>query len=82
MICCIPAKNLGGQMTILSLSEKGHAFRDIILTTKIVQVFQDYEKNRCLTTRQKEILSRGANIISKIIEGSTLVEGKDRKSVV
>jgi len=64
-------------MTLLSMSEKGQTFKYVLLTTKIVQVLQRYEKKEPLSTIDKQILSRGGALLEKIIEGSILVEGKE-----
>lgn len=62
-------------MTLLGLSEKGQTFKYVILTTKVVQVLQKFEKNNKLEDREEKILARGAELIEKIIEGSLLVDG-------
>lgn len=64
-------------MTLLSMSEKGQTFKYVLLTTKIVQVLQRYEKKEPLSTIDKQIISRGEALLEKIIEGSILVEGKE-----
>ena len=60
----------------LFLSEKGQTFKYVLLTTKVVQALQSFEKNNQLTEIDKNILSRGADLIKRIIEGAILIEGK------
>ncbi len=61
---------------LFGMSEKGHAFRYVLLTTKVVQVLQNLEKGNKLQDREKQILLRGVDLVKKIIEGAVLVEGK------
>lgn len=61
---------------LIGISDKGHAFRYVLLTTKVVQVLQNLEKGHKLQERDKQILLRGVDLIKKIIEGALLVEGK------
>lgn len=61
---------------LFGVSEKGHTFRYVLLTTKVVQVLQNIEKGNKLQERDKKILLRGSELIKRIIEGALLVEGK------
>lgn len=67
-------------MTLLGLEKKSQTFRNVLITTKVVQVLNDFEKSNHLTEQQKQILFKGADLVKKIIEGSTLVEGKQFKA--
>lgn len=60
----------------LFLSEKGQTFKYVLLTTKVAQALQSFEKNNQLTEIDKKTLSRGADLIKRIIEGAILIEGK------
>lgn len=64
-------------MASLGLHEKGQTFKYILLTTKVVQVLQKFEKENQLKAQEKQILNRGAELIERIIEGALLVEGKE-----
>jgi hypothetical protein len=64
-------------MALLSLAEKSQTFNYVLLTTKVVQVLQKFEKKIPLKEQEKQILERGAKLIEKIIEGAILVEGKE-----
>ena len=64
-------------MTFIGMSEQGNAFRYAVLSTKVVQVLQNIVKDKQLSEQEKKILGRGAELLERIIEGATLVEGKE-----
>ncbi|MDP3048835.1 MAG: hypothetical protein Q8N12_05315 [Thermodesulfovibrionales bacterium] len=64
-------------MTFIGMSEQGNAFKYAVLSTKVVQVLQNIVKDKQLSEQEKKILGRGAELLERIIEGSTLVEGKE-----
>lgn len=61
-------------MTLLSLSGEGQKLKYALLTNKVVQVLQKFGKNIPLEDCEKKMLSRGADLVRKIIEGAILIE--------
>ena len=61
-------------MLPLSLSEKSEQYSSLVLTTKIIQVFQAANRGEMLTDFQIETLKRGEDLLSGIMEGSAFVE--------
>jgi len=60
-----------------SIFEEGLSFKYILLSTKVVQVLYSFEKKHILTEDQSRILQKSKELVSKIMEGSALVEGKE-----
>ncbi|NIM16777.1 MAG: hypothetical protein GTO45_32710 [Candidatus Aminicenantes bacterium] len=53
------------------------SFSNILLISKLVKVLQKIEKKQPLQHRDRGILNRGKDLISKIIEGARVVESED-----
>lgn len=68
-------------MTLLSSSGEGQTLKYALLTNKIVQVLQKVEKNIQLENWEKKMLSRGADLVRKIIEGAILIERTEFNSL-
>ncbi len=66
-------------MTLLNLEEKAMVFNFMPLTSQVVLVLEDAEAGKELNDKQCSILRKGSDLLSRIIEGATLVEGKDFK---
>ena len=67
-------------MQLSNLSEKSEQYVSIILTTKVIQVFQAANRGETLTDIQVETLERGKNLLSEIMEGSAFVEKENGTS--
>lgn len=63
-----------------NLSEKSDQYVSIILTTKVIQVFQAANRGEILTDIQVETLKRGKKLLSGIMEGSAFVEKENGSS--
>ncbi|MDP3066169.1 MAG: hypothetical protein Q8N08_05455 [Methanobacteriaceae archaeon] len=71
-------------MMPLNMTEKAMIFNYILLTNQLVLELEDVMEGKKLTEQQteqqSELLEEGANLLSRIIEGATLVEGKEFKN--
>ncbi len=67
-------------MISINMSEKALIFNYILLTTQVALALEDLSENKQLTEQQRKTLQKGAILLSKIIEGATLVEGKGFKN--
>lgn len=67
-------------MTLVNMAEKAMIYNYILLTSQIVLGLEDAIEGKELTEQQCEILNDGAFLLSRIIEGATLVEGKEFKN--
>lgn len=66
-------------MVSLNMTEKGMIFNYILLTSQVTLELEDIIAGKELTDQQCELLKEGASLLSRIIEGATLVEGKEFK---
>lgn len=71
-------------MTSLNMAEKAMIFNYILLTNQLVLELEDVMEGKELTEQQteqqSELLKEGASLLSRIVEGATLVEGKEFKN--
>ncbi|MBU4267923.1 MAG: hypothetical protein KJ808_03640 [Acidobacteria bacterium] len=67
-------------MASFNMSEKAIIYNYILLTSQITIELEDVFAGKKLTEQQCELLKNGAILLSKIIEGATLVEGKEFKN--
>lgn len=65
-----------------SVSDDSPSFGNILLISKLVKVLKKIEKNQALSQKEQDILSRGKQLVSKIIAGSRVVENKEFKSAL
>ena len=64
------------------MAEKAMIVNYILLTSQISLALEDVIEGKDLTTQQHNLLKDGEKLLSKIIEGATLIEGKKFKNGV
>lgn len=63
----------------INMAEKAMIVNYVLLTSQVVLALQDASENKNLTERQYNLLKEGTGVLSRIIEGATLIEGKTFK---
>jgi hypothetical protein len=64
-------------MADLSFAEISASSRNAMLSIKVCKVLRQLKKNRSdLDRTQKQVLSRGAQLLSEVVQGSLLIERK------
>lgn len=66
-------------MRSINMAEKAMIVNYILLTSQIVLTLEDAIESKGLTEQQYDLLNEGAKLLSRIIEGAMLVEGKEFK---
>lgn len=67
-------------MISTNMAEKAMIYKYILATTQVIGVIDDAMAGKLLTDQQCDILDSGVDLLSRIIEGATLVEGKGFKN--
>lgn len=62
------------------MAEKAIIVNYVLLTSQIVLILEDVIGKKNLTEQQNNSLKEGADLLSRIIEGAMLIEGKKFKS--
>jgi hypothetical protein len=66
----------------INMAEKAMIVNYILLTSQVVLTLEDAIESKDLTEQQYYFLKEGAGLLSRIIEGATLIEGKKFKNGV
>lgn len=66
----------------LNTNKREIIFNYILLTSQIILALEDVAKGKRLAEQQCKILSKGKELLRRIIEGATLVERKEFKNGV
>jgi hypothetical protein len=64
------------------MAEKAMMINYVVLTSQIVLALEDAIRGKDLTEQQYRVLADGAKLLSRIIEGAMLVEGKEFRNGV
>jgi hypothetical protein len=64
------------EMRDINMAEKAMIVNYILLTSQVVMTLEDAIENKDLSEQQYNFLKDGAELLSRIIEGATLIEGK------
>lgn len=67
-------------MTSLNMAEKAMIFNYILLTSQVTLGLEDALAGNELSNQQCELLKEGSMLLERIVEGATLVEGKEFKN--
>lgn len=60
----------------INMAEKAMIVNYILLTSQVVLTLEDAIEKKDLTEQQHNYLKEGAGLLSRIVEGATLIEGK------
>ncbi|HVG10437.1 MAG TPA: hypothetical protein VNM67_22220 [Thermoanaerobaculia bacterium] len=63
-------------MPNLSLAEVSRASRNAMLSAKVYKTIRRARRGEPLDDREQSILSRGANLLSEVVQGSLLIDRK------
>lgn len=63
-------------MNNYAITENGTTFKYAILTTKVFKVINHIELNQTVRKKDYEIIERGTQLLTQILEGSILIEKK------
>lgn len=69
-------------MRDINMAEKAMIVNYVLLTSQIVLTLEDAIENKDLSEQQYNFLKDGVELLSRIIEGATLIEGKKFKNGV
>jgi len=67
-------------MRSINMAEKAMIVNYILLTSQVVLTLEDAIENKDLTEQQYNSLKEGSELLSRIIEGAMLIEGKKFKN--
>ncbi len=69
-------------MMYSNMAEESQRVKYALLTSKMLQILCSINRQDVLTPDQKKVLSRGAHLVNKIIEGSELIEGQLSSGII